>query len=66
MCNSVKCRGIQGRREGGAGGRGQIAPGPHPRAPTLEQEPEMFFKLVRAILKLRAPYSSSTCSLAKS
>jgi hypothetical protein len=51
------------------GGGGGVAPGPHlNRAPTLEQEPEisMFFKLVRAFLKLRAPYSSSTCSLAKS
>ena len=61
---------IQGRREGGGAGRGGgNCPGP-PTLIGLQLESESlnsrgFFKLVRAFLKLRAPYSSSTCSLDK-
>jgi hypothetical protein len=55
-------------RGGGGGEGGQIAPGPTLIEPQLESESlklSRFFKLVRAFLKLRAPYSSSTCSLAR-
>ena len=50
------------------GGQGQFAQAPNLIGPQLENESlklNRFFKLVRAFFKLRAPYSSSTCSLDK-
>jgi hypothetical protein len=47
---------------------GELRLAPTLIGPQLESESlklSNFFKLVRAFLKLRAPYSSSTCSLAE-
>jgi hypothetical protein len=57
----------QSRGEGGRGG-GKLPRDPTVIGPQLESEClklSRFFKFVRAFLKFRAPYCSSTCSVAK-
>jgi hypothetical protein len=57
-----------GLPRGGARGGGEFPWPPTLIGPQLENKSlklSRFFKLVEVLLKLRAPYSSSTCSLAK-
>ena len=53
----------RGSGEGGKLPRALTLIGPQLESKSLKLS--RFFKLVRAFLKLRAPYSTSTCSLAK-
>jgi hypothetical protein len=65
---SGEVRTSPGPPRGGQGGGGKLPRAPTLIGPQLESESlklSRFFKLVRAFLTLRAPYSTFTCSLAK-